>query len=101
MRGEQFLIITLTFGACHLLGKCIGYMAHRLRVPYPFLFMVYSAINMLSLVLMQIYHNKTLILTASLCVAQTMLAGCAVDIDMLSFDATFFTPTYLPISSGL
>ena len=27
MQGEQVLIITLTFGACYLLGKGIGYMA--------------------------------------------------------------------------
>ena len=101
IQGEQFLTITLMFGGCHLLGKGMGYVTHRLRVPYPVLFMVHSIINMLSLVLMQIYHNKTLILTANLCVVHTVLAGCAVEIDMLSFDATFFTPTYLPISSGL
>ena len=101
IQGAQFLTITLMFGGCHLLGKGMGYMTHRLRVPYRFLFMAHSTINMLLLVLMQIYHQKTLILTANLCVVHTVLAGCAVEIDMLSFDATFFTPTYLPISCGL
>ena len=101
IQGTQFLVITLVYGGCHLLGKGVGYATHRLRVPTLLLFAVLSFINTLSLVIMQIYDDRMMVIVANLCVIHIILSACQVEVALLSYDAYFFTPTFLPISAGI
>ena len=101
IHGQQFLTVTLIFGLCHILGKGTGYITHKLKIPSAILFCVLSVITIVSLVVMMVFSDNTISMIICLCVGQIAISSSVVEINILSYDAYFFTQTFLPISCGV
>ena len=100
--GDQFLIVSLLFGLCHVMGKVFGYLGKRFKTPSLMSFMVYSFLTTGALVAMLISYEigdiTQLILWT--CLVQITVSAIVIEILVLSCDAAFFDQEYLPISAG-
>ena len=100
--GNQFLIVSLLFGLCHIMGKAIEYLGKIFKAPSVVVFMGYSLVITGALVAMVISYEipDTAQTIAWMCLLQIAVSAIALEIQVLSWDASFFDQKYLPISTG-
>ena len=101
IHGIQFLTISLVFGVCHLIGKSLGYILHKTTIWRDASLTIFSILTTLSLIGAQFYHKEVTLLISSLCVVQILIAAMSTEIDILTYDKFFFTPSYLSIASSV
>ena len=101
IHGEQFLAVTLVFGLSHLLGNGVSYIIHYLKIPSAVKFTVLSVVTTASFILTLAFDDNTMLIITALCVGQFAMSAYSLEITILSYDAYFFTRTFLPISCGL
>ena len=101
IHGTQFLVVSLAFGVCHIIGKLSGYTVHKLTARAVVSFILFS-ITTTTAVLVTLFNlDRVVVLVVCLCVVQISLSAMATEIDILSYDSFFFTQSYLPVSSAL
>ena len=101
IHGKQFLVVSLAFGVCHIIGKLSGYTVHKLTARAVVSFILFS-ITTTTAVLVTLFNlDRVVVLVVCLCVVQISLSAMATEIDILSYDSFFFTQSYLPVSSAL
>ena len=101
IHGTQFLVVSLAFGVCHIIGKLSGYTVHKLTARAVVSFILFS-ITTTTAVLVTLFNlDRVVVLVVCLCVVQISLSAMATEIDILSYDSFFFTQPYLLVSSAL
>ena len=101
IHGAQFLIVSLLFGVCYILGKALAFVLHNLGTPAAISLLFSSIINLGALIALQFSYTHMIFLIFCLGVVQTLMSTMAAVLDILSYDKFFFTEPYLPISSAI
>ena len=103
MDGTQFLVVSLTLGVCHILGKLSGYTVHKLTaravVSFILFYITTTAVVLLLVTLSNL--DRVAVLVVCLCVVQISLSVMSTEINILSYDSFIFTQSYLPVASAL
>ena len=101
IHGTQFLVVSLAFGACHILGKLSGYTVHKLTARAVVSLILFS-ITTTTAVLVTLFNlDRVAVLVVCICVVQISLSAMSTEIDLLCYDSFFFTQSYLPVASAL
>ena len=101
IHGTQFLVVSLAFGVCHILGKLSGYTVHKLTARAVVSFILFSITTTTAVLVTLSNLDRIAFLVVCLCVVQISLSAISTEIDILSYDSFFFTQSYLPVASAL
>ena len=99
IHGAQFLIITVLFGACHILGRLLGYFSRKC-LSSGTIFTINAIACLPWILFMNFLPDEKLILLVSLGAIQVHCSAAENEVYITSLDNDFFTSKYLGISMG-
>ena len=99
IHGTQFLVVSLLFGVCHIIGKVVGYTVNKLTAVVSFILFSISTTTAALVTLFNL--DRVAVLVVCLCVVQISLPALSTELDILSYDSFFFTKSYLPVASAV
>ena len=100
MHDKQFLVITVLFGVCHLLGRLLSYLGKRFLTGTTII-LTCGVISLISSAVSLLYSDNTMVLLITLGFIQTAGATAQTDIRLYSSDKEFFTSKYLSLCNSL
>ena len=83
IHGTQFLVVSLAFGVCHILGKLSGYTVHKLTASAIVSFILFSITTSTAVLVTLSNMDRIAVLVVCLSVVQISLSAISTEIDSL------------------
>ena len=99
IHGSQFLVITLLFGVCHLVGRSLNYVVNK-RISSKTVLISASLTVLPFIVVIDVFSHKYVLLFIGFGVIQIAGSFSGNQTYLLGNDKTFFTDKYLAISGS-